>query len=61
MGAVEPAVSPATNTLQRINREIGRGTDVVAVFPNDAGLLPQSPLLRLGRLMKSGRRFRPGD
>jgi putative transposase len=29
----------STNPLERVNREIGRRTDAVGVFPNDAGLL----------------------
>jgi putative transposase len=29
----------STNPLERVNPEIGRRTDVVGVFPNDAGLL----------------------
>ena len=29
----------ATNPLERVNRAIGRGIDVVGVFPNDAALV----------------------
>jgi transposase-like protein len=30
---------PATNPLERVNREIGRRSDVVGIVPNDASLI----------------------
>ena len=52
----------STNPLERVNREIGRRSDVVGIFPNDASLIRlASSLLIAQNYCHEGRLRRCGD